>query len=212
MRGSLIGLLAILMVAACGPSGVTIVASTPSNVSVQSSDVPKGMSKCSQSGDVNTYLNEVKTSDPKSYSTTKAEWDLAKKDGATGAQFTFYAVTKADCSGLSKASGGAPTDKLIGSVVIQFKDSTSASKGFSSESILGFKSSDLKALGGSGFTLTEGTKTGLGANSAVVSGSFGAPIWIAVWVNKAFYVILIGFNVDTPAMGRIATAINGRIH
>jgi len=209
------GVVGLLLVAACGPTNVTILASTPSSVSVQSSDVPKGLTKCSQSGDVNKYLNELKASDPTSYDSTKAEWDQAKKDGATGAEFTFYASSQNDCSSLLKgSSGSAPsTAKVIGSVVIQFKDAASASKASTTESILGFDRASLRQAAAAGFTVTEGTKTGLGANSIVVSGSFGGTtLFVAAWSNKAFYLVVIGENEDATSMGHVATAANGRVH
>ena len=215
MRGLLMAVVGLLAVAACGSGNVTILGSTPSSVSIQSSDAPKGLTKCSQSGDVNKYLNEIKGTDPTSYDTTKAEWDQAKKDGATAAEFTFYAPGETDCTNLSK-SGTSPTSssgKVLGSVVIQFKDSASASKAYKSESILGFTTDGLRQAAAAGFTVTEGTKTGLGANSIIVSGSFGGTsLYVAGWTNKAFYMIVIGVNIDAPSMSHVATAVNGRVH
>lgn len=215
MRGLLTGIAGVALIAACGPANVTIQASTPANVSAQSSDVPKGLTKCSQSGDVNKYLNDLKASDPSSYNTTKAEWDAAKKDGATGAEFTFFAASKKDCSSLSNSSSSsAPsTAKVVGSVVVQFKDAASATKAYGSESILGFDTASLKQAAAAGFTVTEGTKTGLTANAIVVSGSFGGTtLYVAAWANKIFYVIVVAANEDATAMGHVVTAVNGRIH
>ena len=79
------------MLVACGGSSPSILSSGPtaSSVAVQPSDLPKDMKKCDQSADMDSYLNKVKTKDPSNYNTIKAEWDAAKKQGATAAYAAF---------------------------------------------------------------------------------------------------------------------------
>jgi len=61
--------------------------------------------------------------------------------------------------------------------------------------------------------VTEGTATGLGKNSIVLSISISnQAFYVAVWQNKQFMVILGILNIDTGADKKIALAENARIH
>ena len=205
-----------LVLAACGPSGVSILAASAPSVSIQSSDAPKGLTRCSQSSDVDTFLKKTKSTDPSAYDTDNSEWQQAKKDGAVAGEFVFYAASTADCDTLAQGanSSATPTSKVIVNLVVQFKDASSASKAYTSESILGFKTSDFTGIqSGTGITTTQGTKTGLGANSVVDFGSFGGTkIYVAAWTNKNFYLILVAFDEDSATMAKVASSINGRVH
>src|ERR1700730_14781840 len=199
MRRSLAAVAALLMLAGCGPTTVAILAGpSPSSVSVQAGDLPSGMLKCDLSGDIATLLNALKTKDPAAYTTTKNDWYSAQKNGATGAYVAFYADSKGNCANVDTTAGsgiGSATYKLVVNFVIQFKDEASAAKGYTTESIFGFSTATLK---GAGTAAVEGTKTGLTANSIVVSISIASQaFYIAVWQNKAFMVILAVINIDT---------------
>ena len=86
-------------------------------------------------------------------------------------------------------------NKLVVNFVIQFKDEASAAAGYTSGTIFGIDKSTLK---GAGAPVTEGTKTGLGANSIVLSATIAnQSFYIAVWQDKAFMVILGLINLDT---------------
>ena len=61
--------------------------------------------------------------------------------------------------------------------------------------------------------MTEGTATGLGKNSIVLSISISnQAFYVAVWQNKQFMVILGILNIDTGADKKIALAENSRVH
>jgi len=178
---------------------------------VQSSDLPAGMVKCDLSGDIDNFLAQEKSKDPNTYKSSSADWTALKNGGATAAYTAFYSDSAAHCSAI-KSSGyniGTANYKLAVNFVTQFKDATSATAAYSNDSIFGFKTAQLRtgSLG-----LTEGTATGLTANSIVIS----APIsnqyfYIAMWQNKTFVVILAILNVDATASKRVATLENGRI-
>lgn len=202
-------MVALLMVGACGSPLAGIVA-TPSSVSVQPSDLSSGMQRCDLSGDVNTFLNHVKTKDASTYTSTKNNWDAAQKKGATAAQVVFYADSVANCASIASnvSNISAATYKFVVNYVIQFKDEASAATGYTSGSIFGIDRSTLKGSG-----VTEGTKTGLGANSVVLSATIAnQSFYIAVWQNKAFMVILGLINLDAASGQKVAGAQNKRIH
>jgi hypothetical protein len=213
MRRSLAAVATLLMLAGCGPTTVILAGPSASSIAVKTGDLPSGMMKCDLSGDIATLLNALKTKDPAAYTTTKNDWDSAQKNGATGAYVAFYADSKANCANVDTTAGsgiGSATYKLVVNFVIQFKDEASAAKGYTTESIFGFSTATLK---GAGTAAVEGTKTGLTANSIVVSISIATQaFYIAVWQNKAFMVILAVINIDTATSQKVALAVNGRIH
>ncbi len=213
MRGKLAAAAALFTVVACGAAApATAQGPSVASVAVQASDLPKGMQRCDLSGDINSFLNRIKTTSPSTYTTTKAEWDAAQKNGATAAQVTFFADTATNCKAVESDTSGvsSATYKLVVNFVFQFKDEASAAKGYTTESIFGFSQSALKT---GGAPITEGTKTGLGTNSITLSISISSQsFYIAVWQQKAFMVILAILNIDSVAGQKVAVAENGRIH
>ena len=206
-----IAVMALAMVVACGPGGSS--AAGPADVSVQASDLPKGLQKCDGSGDMDSFLTVVKTKDPSTFTSTKKEWDDAKSHGATQAQVAFFADSKDHCNSIQN-SGNADlstaTYPVVINFVIQFKDETTASKGYTTESIFGFSESTISSTGGAG--VTKGTDTGLGKNSIALTIAIGnQSFYVAVWQNKSFMVILGVLNVDLAQSKKIATNENSRI-
>ena len=212
LQRSIAGLAVMVVVFACGGTpSATSSGPTASSVSVQPGDVPTDMHKCDLSGDIDSFLNKSKTKDPNTYTSTKSEWDAAQKQGATAAYAAFYADSTAHCTSIESNSSdiSTATYKLVVNFVIQFKDEASASKGYTDESIFGFSASSLKS-GGS--PVVEGTKTGLTANSIVLSISVAnQSFYVAVWQNKAFMVILAILNIDMATGKKVAVAENSRI-
>jgi len=212
LRRSIAGLAVALMVVACGGSPSTLASGpTATTVAVQQADLPAGMQKCDLSGDIDSFLNKSKTKDPNTYTSTSAEWEAAKKQGATAAYAAFFSDSTAHCTSIESNSSdiSSATYKLVVNFVIQFKDEASASKGYTSESIFGFSASSLKT---GGAPVVEGAQTGLTANSIVLSISIAnQSFYVAVWQNKAFMVILAILNLDTATSKKVAMAENKRI-
>ena len=212
MTRSLTVVLALLMVAACASSPGKSNAATAASVSVQQGDVPAGMVRCDLSGDINAYLENIKTKDPSTYTSTKTQWEAAQKNGATAAQVVFYTDSTQNCTNVeSKVSNiSAAAYKLVVNFVIQFKDEATAASGYNGDKIFGIDKTTLK---GDGAPVTEGDKTGLGPNSIVLSLPIAnQSFYIAVWQNKAFMVILGIINLDAVTGQKVAVAENKRIH
>ena len=213
MRVSLTAIALLLVVGACGPvgGGSGNSAPTASSVALKPSDLPSGMHRCDLSGDINSYLKKIQTSDPSTYSSTKAHWDAAQKGGATAADVELYTDSAAHCTNLATNGSqiGSATYKLVVDFVFQFKDEASAVTGYSSDSIFGFSASSLNSTQ----LAVEGTSTGLGKNSIVLSVPLSdQSVYLAVWQNKQFMSILGVFNIDAVTDKKIAQAVNGRIH
>jgi hypothetical protein len=207
---SLIALLALMTIAACAGSPASN-AATASSVSVQPADLPSGMQRCDLSGDINAYLEHIKTKDPATYTSTKTQWDAAQKSGATAAQVVFYTDSATNCASVESkvANLSSAAYKLVVNFVIQFKDEATAANGYSTGSIFGIDQATLKS---DGAPVVEGTKTGLGPNSIVLSLPIAnQSFYIAVWQSKAFMVILGIINLDTATGQKVADSVNKRI-
>lgn len=211
LQRSIAGVAATLLVVACGGNPIAASGPTAAAIAVQPADLPSDMHKCDLSGDIDSFLNKSKTKDPNTYTSTKTEWDSAKQKGATAAYTAFYTDSTAHCTTIESNSSdiSSATYKLVVNFVIQFKDESSASKGYTSESIFGFSASSLKS---GGAPVVEGTATGLTTNSIVLSISISnQAFYVAVWQNKNFMVILAILNIDTATCKKVAQAENARI-
>jgi hypothetical protein len=210
MTRALTSLLAVLLVAACSSQPGTATAPTAASVAVQPGDLPNTMHRCSISGDIDTYIESLKTKDPATYTSTKSEWTDAQSKGATATQVTFYTDSEANCTSVAStvANLSAAAYPLVVNFSVQFKDEASAANGYTNGQIFGIDSAMLKANG----AVVEGTKTGLGANSIVLNTTIlSQAFYIAVWQNKAFMVILGIINLDAATGQKVADAENKRI-
>jgi hypothetical protein len=210
-RTSIAVLIALMGLSACGGSNPGAQAPTVASVAVQPGDLPSGMKQCDLTGDIDSFLNKEKTADPTTYQSTKTEWEDAKSRGATAAYTALYTDTLDHCASIKSPAtdiGSAPY-KLVLNFVIQFKDESSAAKGYTSDKVFNFSASELRS---SGQAVDEGTKTGLSANSiALFAPIVNQTYYIAVWQNKTFMVILAVLNIDATASKKVATSENGRI-
>jgi hypothetical protein len=203
--------LAAATLAACGtsnqPSGPTV-----ASVAVQPGDLPAGMTKCDLTGDIARFIQKEQTPDPQAAKTMTADWQDAKKNGASTGYAALYTDSNAHCAGI-KTSGadlGAATYRLVVNFVVQYKDENRAAIAYKSgQPILGFNPSDLRGGGGG---VVEGTRTGLTANSIALTQPAGNQLfYIALWQNGPFVVILAVLNVDANAAKNVAMRENGRI-
>jgi hypothetical protein len=202
--------MAAVALVACGSSQA---ATGPSDVAVQSKDVPSSMTKCPGSGDIDSFLNSIKDKDPSTYDQTKSEWDDAKSHGATSAEVVFYADSKGHCSTIQSSSNnnlGSASYPVVINFVIQFKDEATAKDGYTNQSIFGFSESTLSSGASAG--VVKGKDTGLTDNSIALTVAIGSQsFYVAVWQNKAFMVILGALNMGLDDSKKLATTVNGRI-
>jgi len=195
---------------ACGGSGV---AATAAQAALQSNDVPNGMKRCDLSGDMDSFLKAVQTTDQVSYRINKEDWDASKTDGAVAAQVVLYSDSTADCGEVRNTPSGqigSPSAPLVVNVVVQFKNVSAAANAFKNESIWGLSASHVTNSGSTG--LLKGTRSGLTANSVVLSSSIGGQaFYVAIWQNKVFFSILLVVNLDGGQSNRIAVHENERM-
>jgi hypothetical protein len=204
--------LVLILVASCaGPSVAGVTGASPESVAVQQGDVPAGLQRCSESGEINGYLNSVKSKNPSTYKQVNDQWQKEKQAGGTAGAVEVYADSKDECDSL--ANGTSPSSsappKIVLNYVVQFKDDASAAKDYNDE-VLGLNPSDIQKQGG---TVLKGTGTGLGSNSSAGSISlFGLQLEFAVWQKKTFFTAVIAVGLTDTDAKKIYTAVNGRIH
>ncbi len=200
----------LLVLAACGGSS-TAQGPAASSVAVQPADLPKGMVKCDLTGDINSFISREATPDPGTSKSAATSWKDAQKNGASAAYTAVYSDNGGHCAAIKSSSTdiSAASYPLIINFVVKYKDEASAAKAYSSETIFDFS---LEKLRTGGQRVTEGTKTGLTANSIVLNTSvLGQTFYIAFWQNRDYLVILYVINMDATAGKKVATAENGRI-
>jgi hypothetical protein len=204
--------MAIFAMVACGGSNrPQAQAPTAASVSVQPGDVPKRMTRCELSGDINSVVAKEATPDPSTSRSFQKYWNDAQGLGAKSAYAAFYTNSSENCAAIksSTAQIGGTKYPLLVNVVVEFKDEKSATNSYKNEVVFGLSAS---SLGGPGSPVIEGIKTGLTANSVVLTGSLSnQSYYIAMWQNKTFIVILFIFNVEAAASAKVATSENGRI-
>jgi len=202
---------AVLLVSACASS--TAAVTGPGDVALQSKDVPGTLTRCPGSGDIDTFLNTIKTKDPSTYDQTNTEWQDAKSHGATSAQVVFFADSNDHCTTIQNSGNndlGSATYPLVINFVVKFKDQATAQDGYANQSIFGFSESSLSASGGAG--VVKGKDTGLTDNSIALTVAIGSQsFYFAVWQNKAFMVILGVLNISLDDSKKLANTVNGRI-
>lgn len=200
----------LILLTACGSGSGIGGPPSAQSVAQNSSDFP-GMHQCQQSGSYDSYLKAEQTKNPTQYQSDKKNWDDLKAAGANDSYLAVYAATTSDCSepSFTNLSG-----KVAYVFAVRYKDTASAAASYKTE--LGqFHVSDqdvsqIKAIGG---TAQQGSATGLGGNSIVVSvNAAGVSLSIAVWQSKEFLVVLLAEGVAASVFSTATKNINGRIH
>jgi hypothetical protein len=205
--------IAVFLLAACGGgSGPSLgVSGPPSAKAVAANDSDfSGMSKCPESGSWDTYLKAEQTKDPSQYQTDKTNWDDEKAAGANDSYIAVYSASPSDCGGFGTST---PSGKAVYVFAIRYKDSNSASASYKAGSKqIHLSDSDLANIKAAGGTVQQGTATGLGDNSIVVSLDIAsASIYIAYWQKKQFEVAVVSYQVPSADVGAAAKKIDARI-
>jgi hypothetical protein len=190
------------MLAACGGSGsssgggtnpgagggTSSGPSTPKSIGLQQADAA-GLQSCPQSGDAASSSDK----------NVQGEWKFQQGQGATAGYIQLYADSSANCQPFISINPGIATGKLIGSVVVQYKDSATA----------------IKAYGGGVFGVNKamfansGSAVGLGDNSVY---SYQSTAGAAQWVNGSFVVGVLAHGFAESDLKTALSNINGRIH
>ena len=201
--------LLLFCVAACGagagsPINAVVGPKKAQDAALQPSEA-KGLTKCPTSGNMDATLAELKKTDPTNYDSTNKEWTKLKAEGATDAYFAIYASDTATCGKLSVGTN-KPGTKILGSLVVEFKDTAAATAGYNG----GAFGIDPKTSAGSGGKT--GNATGVGPNS--VSGYFsgtGFEFYIALWQRDKWLSYLLTEGFTEPDSSALAKIVDSRL-
>ena len=203
----------VVLLAACGGSsggGGGAPQKTSAEAVASSSSDFSGLQKCPESGTWEHYLTAEQNKNPSQYSTDKTDLDTLK---AAGADDTYVAVYADVASGCGNFGADTPTGKLAEVFAIRFKDASTASANFKANlKDFHLSDSDLANIKGAGGVVGQGSATGLGDNSVVVSFAIaGVSFYVAFWQKNQFEVAMITFNVAEKDSKTAVTSIDGRM-
>ena len=213
MRSRLLVATCVLVLAACGGGTGAGASGPPSAQTVAANDGDwSGLQKCPESGSWDSYLNAEKTKAPDRYQTDKKSWDDLKAAGANDSYVAVYSAGTSHCGEFGEANPGGTPGKVAYVYVVRFKDTSSAAASYKATSKdFNLTDADVSQLKAAGATVSQGSATGLGANSIEISIAVaGATFFVGYWQDKSFEVALVTLN--QPSSADAAGKINGRIH
>ncbi len=131
---------------------------------------------------------------------TLGEWGYQSAHGATSGDAEVFADSAAGCEGIVAVGNGS--GKVIGSIVVKFKDAATAMAGYGG--MFGVNSDSLAKTPGS----STGTATGFGATSTY---SYTAKTAAVIWLSGTTVIAVTGQNVSESDFKKAATALKSRI-
>jgi hypothetical protein len=200
-------LLAIVLGAGCSPlgGGSPAVPASPRTIALQPDDLQTSLQRCSESGDVESFLAQARQKSPDSYRQIDEEWRKLKDEGAQQGQVEVYTDTPNQCTELLRAIGG--TARVVFNLVVAFRDHEAALKAYRN-GLLGFTPGSTTGQG-----VTTGTGTGLTVDSTAYTEDLGGQVlYLAAWANQLYDIFLFAINIPAADSRRATTRINGRVH
>ncbi len=201
----------VVVMGACGWGSTvahTVPPVTAKALVLQAGDVP-GVQKCPQS---DHWADLMLRGEPEMLPTGFPTWADMKSAGATDGWLSLYAGKVDECPLL--LGFAPPTDRLVYSAVIKFKDPASAAASFTLMSQRFPVAPDFAArFAAAGGVVVSGSDIGLGQNSSVATISLrGVPTFVAFWQNQGFDAVVYADNVATGEGDAAADRMNARIH
>jgi hypothetical protein len=181
---------------------------TAKGVALQAADVA-GLLKCPQSDDWAVLMLH---GEPEMLPTGFAAWSDLKAAGAIEGWISLFADSVPECPLL--LGSAAPKGRLVYTVVIKFKSSSSAAASFTSGSqTFPVDPTFADRFAAAGGTETKGFGTGFGKNSAVATISVrGVRTYVAFWQNKRFEAVVYADNLSASEATTAVNRMNARIH
>lgn len=202
MKGLAFVLLAALALAAgCARPALSGQSARPGLVSA--ADLPRGLVRCSESGDMATYLDQLQVSSPGAYEASAHGWLAAKEAGARSASVELFADRRTNCRLLHDIGAevtGRP--RLAFSLVYRFGSRGAAAAAYRASSI---------GQGGVLEGTRSGSSTGLGENSTTIAQENGdRTYFLAFWQRGAYAIDFFAINLEPGQALRIAQRIDAR--
>jgi len=197
------------------PGSTTPASADPSlvGIAVQQADLPEPSIKCSFSGDMETYLRQLKDAKSEAYASVLQTWTQLQGKGATAAYIAYWGDARPACDSVISPpasmdhGGGTKHPTTTFSFVVRYKSPESADDAYKADI---FGQSKLKEA--PNYEVTSGAATGLGANSVVgLTPKASIPLHQAVWQNGSVTVYYGSENLPLDKSKQVTDSINRRI-
>jgi hypothetical protein len=176
----------------------------PSELSLRLADLPEGLSRCTGSGAIDSYLKDLKAANFAASRDLTTSWQNAKAEGADAADVAVFTDQPSACtSGLI-----APAGRSAASVAIRYPHERAATTAWHAGILdLPVPASDQQGPG-----LNQGIGTGLGANSwTYARASNGRATYLAFWQNGNFDIVLATGGLTPEQSRQASAAVSGRV-
>jgi hypothetical protein len=196
-------------VAACQNSAQAVPSPTPSpsphtpvaEAVLQQGDVPSGLSPCTGSGPIDTYIASLQSQAALASRLTD-EWQSLRTLGATSASISLFTSDVAACSAELAAASNA---KSAAGFVAVFADEGQADRAWQA-GVLGFVP---PAVGELPPGVNRGIATGLGVSAWTYTRT---PVQLACWHKSVFVVLIVLTNLDATAFKAATAAVDARLN
>ena len=200
-----------ILIASCQSNAPVVVASpspSPSphaaatDVVLQSSDVPAGLSPCLGSGPIDVYITTLANADANLASRVATQWEQLRVAGATSGAISLFTSTPAACNAELAATSSA---KSITAFIAEFADAGQADRAWSA-GVFGFVP---PAPGELPAGVTSGTGTGLGLSSWTY---VRAPAQLACWHKGVFAALVVAGNLDAATFKTATASVDAHLN
>jgi hypothetical protein len=200
-----------ILIASCQSNAPVVVASpspSPSphaaatDVVLQSSEVPAGLSPCLGSGPIDVYITTLANADANLAARVATQWEQLRVVGATSGAISLFTSTAAACNAELAATSSA---KSITAFVAEFADPGQADRAWNA-GVFGFVP---PAPGELPAGVTSGTGTGLGLSSWTYD---RPPVHLASWHKSVFVSLVVLSNLDIATFKAATAAVDARLN
>jgi hypothetical protein len=196
------GIVACLLLTGCEGAGPPTV--SPEQIGLQQGDLPAGLARCPQSGDVSAYLRTPKPNQQPAHDELLSAWLVLQKEGAVHAAVTIYAAESAACTARVGTGNGAN----VTSLVVEFHDDGRAAAAFG-RGVLGFTtpSEDAEIP-----DMDRGAATGVGRNAWILQRSVdNRSLVVGLWERDSVLVLFVAVDADPLNAKKALSEVDGRI-
>ena len=188
--------------AAVSPSPTPTPHATPTDVILQPSDVPAGLSPCLGSGPMDVYITTLEHADATLGARVATQWQQLQVAGATAGAVSLFTSAPAACNAELATTS---SDKSVVAFVAAFGDSGQADRAWNA-GVFGFIP---PAPGELPAGVVSGTATGLGLSSWTYIRS---PVQLACWHKSVFIALVVVSNLPAATFKATTGTIDARLN
>lgn len=198
----LAGAMVWLALAAC--AGTSASAPDPTRITLQQSDLPVGLQRCSASGEIGDFVRSLQRDNPAAHDELATAWRDLQHRGADAAAVSVFVAQPATCS----ARLGAGQGTNVATVVVRFTSDGAAAAAYRS-GVLGFTTPNENAEVPN---MVRGAATGVGRNAWIIERTVqGRSVIVGLWERHAILVVFVAVDADPLHAKQALSLVDGRI-